>query len=85
METVRERLEKMLVKNGMFDSQAKKVMDLAIPELQNLVEDYHITFDRPSEEYPKVVYGILFLDIKPIALKWIEENCPMAWFKPMFN
>jgi hypothetical protein len=82
--TTREKLEEMLVHNGMFDTQAKKVMDIAIPELNNILDDYTITFDRPASEYPNAIYTILFLYIKPIALKWIEENCPLAWYKPMF-
>jgi hypothetical protein len=83
--TTREKLEGMLVNNGMFESQAKEVIDLAIPELNNLVEDYQITFDRPANEYPSVFYSILLLAIKPIALKWIEKNVPMAWYKPLFQ
>jgi hypothetical protein len=83
--TTREKLEQMLVSNGMFESQAKEVMEISIPELNNLVEDYQITFDRPASEYPNVIYNILFLAIKPIALKWIEEKMPMAWYKPMFT
>ncbi len=82
--TTREKLQGMLVNNGMFESQAKEVMEIAMPELNNLVEDYQITFDRPASEYPSVIYNILFLAIKPIALKWIEEKIPMAWYKPMF-
>lgn len=83
--TAREKLEQMLVNNGMFESQAKNVMEIAIPELNNILDDYKFTFDRPASEYPNVIYNILFLHIKPIALKWIEENVPMAWFKPMFQ
>lgn len=84
MATTREKLESMLVQNGMFESQAKKVMDIAIPELQKLVDDYDITFDSPSDHYPTLISSVLFIAIKPIALKWIEENAPQAWFKPMF-
>lgn len=38
--TTKEKLEEMLVHNGMFDTQAKKVMDIAIPELNNILDDY---------------------------------------------
>ncbi len=83
--TVKDKLFNMLIERGMFDSQAEKVMEKAIPELINLVEYYSISFNRPSDEYPKPIYDVLFLAIKPIALKWIEENIPMAWYKPMFQ
>lgn len=82
--TVKEKLEGMLIQNGMFESQAKEVMELSIPELNTLLGDYKITFNTLASEYPNVIYDILFLSIKPIALKWIEANKPEAWFKPMF-
>ena len=61
------------------------VIALAKPELKVLSGTYDITFDRPAEEYPDAIYNVLFLVIKPIALKWIEKNKPMAWFKAMFE
>lgn len=81
----REKFESMLIENGMFENQAKEVMDVAIPVLDNMVSDYKFTWDRPAEEYPDVIYNICFMSIKPIALEWIEKNAPMAWYKPMFQ
>lgn len=83
--TVREKFQQMLIERGMFDTQANEVMDLAIPEIQSMFDDYQITFNSPADQYPSMIYGLIFLAIKPIALKWIEENKPMAWFKPMFE
>lgn len=83
--TTKEKLIQSLINHGMFNSQALKVVDYAIPELKHL-EDFHsITWDRPASEYPNVLHGILFSAIKPFALKWIEDNLPKAWFKPMFQ
>ncbi len=81
---VREKLENMLVENGMFESQAKEVINLAIPELNVLANDYTITFESPSDSYGDAIYGLWFMAIKPIALKWIDENKPQAWFREMF-
>lgn len=85
MVTTRQKFEQMLFENGMFEDQAKQVMDLAIPVIDSQVENYKFTWDRPAEEYPSQLYSIIFMTIKPIALKWIEDNCPMAWYKPMFE
>ena len=82
--TVRGKLESMLIQYGMFESQAKEVIDLSIPKLNELVDEYKISFDRPQTEYPDTLYSILFLNIKPIALKWIDDNKPMAWYRDMF-
>lgn len=75
----------MLYDRGMFPDQAQQVMSLAMPEMDNLLQDYHITWDRPAEEYPDPVYNIGWITVKKVAAKWIEENCPDAWFKPMFD
>lgn len=83
--TVQQKLEKMLIDNGMFDTQAKEVMKLAIPDLNALVDDYQISFNSDASSYPNVIYNVLFKAIKPIALKWIEDNIPLAWYKPMFE
>lgn len=83
--TTREKLEDMLINCGMFDSQAKEVIDISIPELDEVAGNYRITFDRPANEYPEPIFDILFLHIKPIALKWIKQNKPEAWFKGVFE
>jgi hypothetical protein len=84
-ETVREKLESMLVDKGMFITQATKVIELAIPKIRELYDgSYTITFERPSNEYPDIIYTLLYAAIKPIALKWIDEKEHKAWFRPMF-
>jgi hypothetical protein len=96
----KEKLINMLVSCGMFESQAIKVMAIAIPEIEKINKEatgklneesgeyegaYKITWDSPSASYPTEMYNVWYATaIKPIALKWIEDNCPMAWFKPMF-
>lgn len=82
--TTRKKLEAMLIERGMSEGQATKVMDLSIPSLNKLGDNYKITFDRPSDEYPTLIYHIWFATVKPIALKWIDENVPQAWFREMF-
>ena len=81
----RERIENMLIENGMFKQQAVKVMEKAIPKLNSIVENYDITWNGSASEYPDVIYNILYNAVKPIALKWINDNIPMAWYKPMFE
>ncbi len=82
--TVQEKLESMLVANGMFENQAKEVMQLAMPRLNELVDDYEISFQSQSNQYPPMIYNLWFEEVKPIALKWIDDNKPMAWFRGMF-
>lgn len=81
---VEQKFIKMLMNKGMFESQAKEVMLVAKPKINVLIEDYNITWESPSHQYPDVVFNVLFMDVENTALQWIEDNVPMAWYKPMF-
>jgi len=82
--TVKETLINMLIERGMFLSQANEVMELAVPQLNDLVEGYSISLDSRSDEYPYQMSKILFAAIRPIALKWIDDNKPQAWYRDVF-
>ena len=82
---LREKFEAMLIENGMSNNQAKEVMVKAMVNLNTMFTDYNISWNRSADEYPSVVHNVIFNGIKKIALDWIEENKPMAWFKPMFE
>lgn len=84
--TTKQKFIDMLVQRGMFESQAEQVMEKAMPVIDSTVENYRFTWDRPASEYPEQLYPMIFsTTIKPIALAWIEENKPMAWFKAIFQ
>lgn len=83
--TVQKRLERMLVSKGMLEIQAKEIVELSKPDLHELVDDYKITFNANEYSYPDVIYNVLFMAIKPTALKWIELHKPEAWYKSIFQ
>ena len=83
--TVKEKLMQSVVKKGLSLLEATHVVELAIPKIDELVPNYDITWNRPSEEYPNMLYVIMSPIVNGVALEWIEENCPQAWFKPMFT
>ena len=82
--TVAEKLVDMLGQNGMATQHATQVFELAKPELNKVVDDYTITFNARSSDYPDVCYKLWFELMKPIALQWIDENLPQAWYRPIF-
>jgi len=82
--TVRKKLEKTLQENGMSETQAIGVMIKAVPLLENMIPDYKFNFNDNADDWPIIMHNILFTETKPIAIKWIEENKPQAWFKEMF-
>jgi len=83
--TTREKLEAKLTERGMSEQQACQVLNLAIPEIEAQTPQYQITWNGRYEDYPEVMYSIWFRILKPIALKWLETNKPLAWFLPMFK
>jgi len=70
-----------LVQNGLSEPDAENVMAIAIPKIS---EDANVDWNGDESGYPKILYPILYESIKPIALKWIDENCHQAWFRLMF-
>lgn len=82
--TTKGKLLKYCTDRGMFDSQAKTVVDLAIEEIDTSGGEYKTTWDRPANEYPDEVIAVMLMILKRTALKWIDENKPKAFFRPMF-
>lgn len=83
--TTKERLKKMLTDRGMFDDQADAILEEAIPKIESATPDYQMTWNRPAEEYPDVLYNVMWIYLKDAALEWIEKNAPQTWFRPMFE
>jgi len=94
-QTVRGWFEEWLYNQGIFETQAKQIMEYVIPKVDEQMQaqategstGYKITWDRPSSEYPVAFYGVLIMThkIKQHVFDWAEENMPLAWWKPMFD
>ena len=82
--TVRERLEYILFEYGMFEQQARKVMDIAIPKIDLISDEYQIEWDADWGFYTDEMYDYLFDIIKKEALVWIDEHIPDVWFREHF-
>lgn len=83
--TTKEKLKDMLVQNGMFESQAEKVLEIAIPKIEAATPEYRVTWNRPANEYPESVYKIMWTYARAAAKDWIAENAPKAWYRPIFD
>ncbi len=81
--TTREKLESILQSRGLFPQQAKEVMDICVNDEQ--LNSSHISWNQPSEGYPDSLYSVLMMRIGEITLEWIDQNNPLAWFRPMFD
>lgn len=81
--TVREWAENFCVERGMFEDQAEAVVDRAIEDKVN--ESMSHRWDDSIDAYPKTMLAVLTFAVRGAAVAWIEENCPQAWYKPMFS
>jgi hypothetical protein len=86
--TVRDKIEEMIFERGVFEKQARAMMDFAIPKIdvemhgqnQKLVE-----WDAPQDENDYPFYAVVFMIyVKPLVVEWIDANLPLAWYRPMF-
>lgn len=82
METTRQRCLAILTNKGMFDREAEAVLAKAMPKIE--VGGYQMTWERPASEYPDALYAVIGMILNNTALEWIDENCPMAWYRPLF-
>ena len=82
--TVREKLEGILFQYGMFEQQAYMVMNIAIPKINAISDEYQIDWNGNWEMYNDEMYNFLFSIAKEEALKWIDEHCPKVWYRENF-
>lgn len=81
--TIREWAEDYCFQRGMFPDQAKAVVEKAMEHKAN--EAMKGRWNDSIDGYPKPLLVALTLSINDAAVAYIEEKCPKAWFKPMFD
>jgi hypothetical protein len=64
------------------------VMPMVIKAIDNQCKKLNydgVTYNRPEYEYPIVMYNLLWESvIRKTVLEYLDEKCPLAWFKPMY-
>jgi hypothetical protein len=82
--SVLDRFEIKLEARGLPTIAAKMVMASVMKEMAK--EPYPLSWTYPSSNYDEEVYSNLMTSrVNEVALRWIEENAPTAWFKMMFQ
>lgn len=81
--TIREWAVDYCVQRGMFEDDAKAVVQKAIEDKAN--EAMKGRWDHSINDYPKPMLVVLTLSIRHAAVSHIAETCPRAWYKPMFD
>ena len=79
-----EELEAVLVNNGLGDSQAQDVLEKFVAQAEDDTKKV-LSSSKDNRDYPLMVYSLVWGDVKRFVLLWAKDNCPMAWWLPMFG
>lgn len=71
-----------LVSSGLSSEDAIKVFNRTIANPENSTMAGR--WDDNIDEYPPLIKSIITINVNSEALKWCNEHCPEAWFKPVF-
>ena len=81
-QTFEQRMEKELFDRGLFEDEAKQILALAKSDETLKAMD---RWGDDVEGYPPQMLGVIWVGVRRIALKWIVENKPLAWYRPLFE
>jgi len=81
--TVEEKIRKMLIQNGLSDDQTDEVIKLL--KESDLTKSMANRWSDSIDSYPSMIITVLWISAKKIALEYIDETFPQAWFRPMFE
>ena len=80
---VQDKLLSMLIERGMFESQANDVIELV--KVSGKAGSMRDNWLKDIDGYPEIVVSVLWAITKDIAIKWVEDNKPDAWFKGLLQ
>ena len=60
---------------------AKQIIALC----QNELESMDHQWGDSKDDYPQTMHVALWMDVKRIALGWIDKNYPKAFYRPLFE
>jgi len=79
--TLREHLESIGVQHGLFESESKAIAQQLIDEEGPMAGRW----DERSNDYPPQLMSALWHSFKRVAAKWLAENKPLHWARPVFD
>jgi hypothetical protein len=83
MATLRQKCKSYLTGRGMWPDWADETIQRAINE--GGMEGLRERIDDFEEDYPAPIFLVLVSALRRHALDVINEKCPGAWFKPVFE
>ena len=81
--TIEEACKNLLTRQGMSEHQASEIMKgvkghRASPSMIPRWND-------PADSYTDAALATIWVVVKECALAWIDENCPQAWNRSLFE
>jgi hypothetical protein len=83
MATFKKEIIKFCEERGMFSEQAEHVFERVVSSDINASMSHR--WNDSVSGYPPVMLNLVLSQTKREALAWIDENAPLAWFRPMFE
>lgn len=80
MTTLESAIKSLLVANGMSEGDANKVFALVHSQITSMEGRWL----EPVDSYPESIFNLTWNQSKEIALEWIDQNKPKAFYRPMF-
>jgi len=80
--TMKDKMKALLMQNGMFESEAEQVMEMAKNDTR--LADMKSRWNDDIEGYPPQLLSSIWFSVKRNALLWIDANIPQAFYRNMF-
>lgn len=82
--TFEQKMRKMLEQCGMWPDGLEATMKEA-KEGELLKDTMRGRWSDTIEGYSTVVVTGLWLNVRSLALDWVDANCPKAWYRPLLT
>lgn len=78
-----EKMTNRLTSRGLFPKEARQIITLA--KETKILKPMKHRWQENIDEYPTQMREVLWLSIETVALEWIKEHLPKAYFRSLFE
>ena len=71
-----------LYNNGLFENQADAILSSVVNQQDHPMNG---RWNDAATDYPAAMLGVLGIEVKAVALEYIDKNMPLHWARPMFT
>lgn len=82
-QTMYELYFQLLLNSGLFEEDAKVVMQRA--QDSEVLQAMKGRWQDKASDYPTAMLPIVLMGVSAETVKWMDEECPQHWARPMFD